>query len=65
VLVAILAEMAITLLIVYSDLGNALFGTAPLPLELWLLPVPFAFGMLMLEEARKRLIRHVAQPPCG
>lgn len=53
IIVGILAEVAIILLIVHTPLGNALFGTAPLPAELWLLPVPFAFGMLALEEARK------------
>ena len=36
ILVGILAEIAIILLIVYTDLGNALFGTAPLPSEVWL-----------------------------
>jgi calcium-translocating P-type ATPase len=57
ILVGILAEVAIILLIVYTPLGNALFGTAPLPAELWLLPVPFAFGMLAFEEGRKWLVR--------
>jgi sodium/potassium-transporting ATPase subunit alpha len=57
ILVGILAEVAIILLIVYTPLGNALFGTAPLPAELWLLPVPFALGMLALEEGRKWLVR--------
>jgi magnesium-transporting ATPase (P-type) len=61
VLAGILAELAITLLIVYTDLGNALFGTAPLAGELWLLPVPFAFGMLILEEGRKWLVRRRKQ----
>jgi magnesium-transporting ATPase (P-type) len=57
ILIGILAEVAIILLIVYTPFGNALFGTAPLPAELWLLPVPFALGMLVLEEGRKWLMR--------
>jgi magnesium-transporting ATPase (P-type) len=57
ILVGILAEVAIILLIVYTPFGNALFGTAPLPPELWLLPVPFAVAMLALEEARKLIVR--------
>jgi calcium-translocating P-type ATPase len=66
VLAGILTEMAITLLIVYTRFGNALFGTAPVPAELWLLPVPFAFGMLVLEEARKLIVRrrNEAAAPC-
>lgn len=66
IIVGILAEVAIILLIVYTPLGNALFGTAPLPAELWLLPVPFAFGMLALEEARKLIVRrrNEAAAPC-
>jgi magnesium-transporting ATPase (P-type) len=62
VLAGILAELAITMLIVYTSPGNALFGTAPLPGELWLLPVPFAFSMLILEEARKCFVRRREQP---
>lgn len=59
ILTAILAEVAIILLIVYTFIGNALFGTAPLPAELWLLPVPFAIGMLAMEEGRKWLVRQM------
>ena len=57
ILAGILVEIAIILLIVYTEPGNALFGTAPLPLEGWLLAVPFAFAMLAMEEARKWLVR--------
>ena len=66
ILVGVLAEVAIILLIVYTPLGNALFATAPLPSELWLLPVPFAFGILVLEEARKLIVRrrNEAAAPC-
>jgi magnesium-transporting ATPase (P-type) len=66
ILVGVLAEVAIILLIVYTPLGNALFATTPLPSELWLLPVPFAFAMLALEEARKLIVRrrNEAAAPC-
>jgi calcium-translocating P-type ATPase len=66
ILVGMLAEVAIILLIVYAPLGNAFFGTAPLPAELWLPPVPFAIGMLVLEEARKLIVRRRddASAPC-
>ena len=62
VLASILAAVAIALLIVYTGPGNALFGTAALPAELWLLPLPFAFGVLILEEGRKWLVRRCEQP---
>lgn len=44
-------------LISYTAWGNALFGTAPLPLEVWLFLLPWAAGMLAIEEARKWLVR--------
>jgi sodium/potassium-transporting ATPase subunit alpha len=65
ILAGILAEVAIILLIVYTEPGNVLVGTAPLPPELWLFPIPFALGMLVLEETRKWLVRRRARPPAG
>jgi sodium/potassium-transporting ATPase subunit alpha len=58
ILAGILVEIAIILLIVYTDLGNALFGTAPVTSEVWLLAIPFALAMLVMEEGRKWLVRH-------
>ena len=63
ILGGILVEIAIVLLIVYTDLGNSLFGTAPLPSKVWLFAIPFAAAMLVLEEGRKWLMRaHSSQP---
>jgi calcium-translocating P-type ATPase len=53
----ILVEIAIILLIVYTDLGNALFGTAPVGSDVWLFAIPFALAMLTMEEGRKWLMR--------
>jgi sodium/potassium-transporting ATPase subunit alpha len=50
-------EVALILLIDYSVPGNALFGTAPIGYNVWLLVVPFALGMLLLEEGRKAIVR--------
>jgi calcium-translocating P-type ATPase len=61
ILGGILAEIGIILLIVYTPIGNALFGASPLPPHLWLLPLPFAAGMLIVEEARKWLLRRYAR----
>jgi magnesium-transporting ATPase (P-type) len=57
ILVGIAAEIALILLIDYTSWGNLLFGTAPIPLDVWLFVVPFALGMLALEEARKWIVR--------
>jgi magnesium-transporting ATPase (P-type) len=57
ILGGILVEIAIILLIVYTDLGNSLFGTAPVTSEVWLSAIPFALAMLAMEEARKWLVR--------
>jgi calcium-translocating P-type ATPase len=50
-------ELGLILLIVYTPLGNRLFGTAPLAMEVWLFALPCALGMVMLEEGRKALAR--------
>lgn len=50
-------ELAIILLIVYTPQGNILFGTNPLPLAVWAFLLPFAFLLLVFEEARKAIVR--------
>ena len=55
--VGIGVELATILAIVYTSLGNALFGTSPLPLWNWLIGVPVAMGMFAAEEGRKWLLR--------
>jgi magnesium-transporting ATPase (P-type) len=50
-------EVLLLLLVVYTPWGNALFGTAPLGIEVWMFIAPFAVGMLLLEELRKALRR--------
>ncbi|MES1204334.1 MAG: cation-transporting P-type ATPase [Pseudomonadota bacterium] len=57
ILAGIAAEIVFIGLIDYTPWGNALFGTAPLPAAVWLFIVPFAVGMLALEELRKWLVR--------
>lgn len=55
ILAGIAAEIALILLIDYTPIGNRLFATAPIAAEVWLLCIPFALGMVALEEFRKRL----------
>ncbi|MBI2286697.1 MAG: cation-transporting P-type ATPase [Nitrosomonadales bacterium] len=50
-------ELLLLVLIDYTPWGNALFGTAPPGVEVWLFIVPFGIGMLLLEELRKAAVR--------
>lgn len=55
--VGIVAEIVLIVLIDYTLPGNFLFGTAPVAGSVWLFTLPFALGMLALEEVRKLLMR--------
>jgi magnesium-transporting ATPase (P-type) len=63
ILVGIGAELLLILAIDYTPLGNQLFGTAPLGLDVWLFVIPFAVGMLILEEVRKYFARRYINWP--
>jgi sodium/potassium-transporting ATPase subunit alpha len=53
----VMLEAAMVLLINYTPWGNWLLSTAPLAGAVWLCLVPFAAGLLVLEELRKWLVR--------
>jgi calcium-translocating P-type ATPase len=53
----IAVELAIILAINYTAAGQAIFGTAPIGAGVWLAVVPFAACLLLLEEARKAVVR--------
>lgn len=55
ILTGIAFELAIILCIDYTKLGNMIFGTAPIGLNIWLFVIPWAVAMLLLEETRKWL----------
>ncbi len=57
ILVGIAVEIGLIMLIVYTGAGNAVFGTAPLAWETWLMVLPFAAAMLLAEELRKWIVR--------
>jgi sodium/potassium-transporting ATPase subunit alpha len=61
----IAAEIALILLIDYTPWGNRIFGTAPIGADVWLFVVPFALGMVALEELRKWIVRRGARVPSG
>ena len=54
---AVGSEIALIMWIVYSEWGNALFGTAPLDVNVWAFALLFAPLLLVLEEARKWWLR--------
>ena len=56
ILWGIALEIALVLAIAYSHWGNLIFGTAPIAPEVWLFMLPFALGMLLLEELRKMVV---------
>jgi sodium/potassium-transporting ATPase subunit alpha len=53
----IVFELVMMLLIDYTALGNTLFGTAPLGMDVWLFILPFGVGMWLMEEVRKAVVR--------
>lgn len=55
----IAVELVLILLIDYTSLGNALFGTAPISGAVWLLAVLLALGMFIAEELRKWVQRRI------
>ena len=52
-----MVEIALLLAANYAPWANALLSTLPVPGAVWLLLVPFALGILALEELRKALVR--------
>lgn len=57
VFLGIAAELLLQLFIVYHPWGQAVFGTAALPLRAWLVLLPFAPALIAAEELRKVFVR--------
>jgi sodium/potassium-transporting ATPase subunit alpha len=57
IIVGVISEIAILLLISDTPWGNSLLGTAPVGERVWMVIMPFAAGILILEELRKWLAR--------
>jgi magnesium-transporting ATPase (P-type) len=53
IIAGVALEILLLIIFNYSSWGNLLLQTAPVPDELWLFLLPFAGGMLGLEELRK------------
>ena len=52
-LLGLAVELGLIAAIVYTGLGNLLFGTAPLPASVWLTGTAFAIALATVEEGRK------------
>ncbi|MBI5041676.1 MAG: cation transporting ATPase C-terminal domain-containing protein, partial [Gammaproteobacteria bacterium] len=57
ILAGLLLELVLLLVLVYTPVGQMIFGTAPLVSAVWWFIAPFAVGMLLLEELRKAWVR--------
>jgi hypothetical protein len=56
-------ELLLLLAIVYSPLGQAICGTAPISARVWLFILPFIVAMLAVEETRKWVVRRFVKYP--
>ena len=62
ILAGVAVEIISLLLIVHTPWGNMLLETVPAPAELWAFLIPFAIGMVALEELRKWIVRRRLRP---
>ena len=58
----VVLEVLLLLAIVYTPLGQSLFGTAVFPADMWWLLLPLTGALLTLEELRKAIARRGAGP---
>lgn len=60
-LIGLAAELSLLLAILYTPIGNRLFGTAAPPAQVWLWGILFALLLGIIEESRKALLRRRLQ----
>ncbi|EGX95017.1 Na/K ATPase alpha 1 subunit, putative [Cordyceps militaris CM01] len=56
-MVSILISLAIAIFVTEVPGIQTLFGTASVPIEFWLIPIPLALGILAMDEIRKLVVR--------
>jgi magnesium-transporting ATPase (P-type) len=61
--VSIALMLALQLLFVYAPFMNSWFGSAPLPIEGWLIPLALSVLIFLLVEAGKAVFRRVVPAP--
>lgn len=59
ILLAIIVELLLSIFIIYTHMGNKFFQTHPLPLNVWLYLIPFAFLLLIADEIRKYISHRI------
>ncbi|CCF48450.1 hypothetical protein NDA11_006026 [Ustilago hordei] len=52
-----LTSLAIAILVTETKAIQSLFGTASIPFEFWLFPIPLALAILIMDELRKLIVR--------
>ncbi|MDO9307478.1 MAG: HAD-IC family P-type ATPase, partial [Deltaproteobacteria bacterium] len=60
VLAGIASELLLAAFIIYTPLGNSLFACAPIAASVWLLLIPFAILLIVIDETRKYFVRRSA-----
>jgi sodium/potassium-transporting ATPase subunit alpha len=60
VLAGIATDVLLAAFIIYTPLGNSLFASAPIGINVWLMLIPFAVMLLATDETRKYFVRHTA-----
>lgn len=63
VLVGIAIELMLAGLVIYTPLGNTLFGCLPVDAKVWLLLLPFGLLLLVADELRKVFVRRSQVTP--
>ncbi len=59
VLAGVFSELLLAAFIIYTPLGNSLFASAPIGINVWLLLIPFAVMLLAIDETRKYFVRRI------
>ncbi|KPI36825.1 Sodium/potassium-transporting ATPase subunit alpha [Cyphellophora attinorum] len=59
----IAASLVIAIFVTEEPGIQSIFGTASVPIEFWLLPLPLALGILIMDEFRKLLVRQWPNGP--
>jgi sodium/potassium-transporting ATPase subunit alpha len=60
VLAGIATEVLLAAFIIYTPLGNSLFASSPVGINVWLLLIPFAAMLLAIDETRKYVVRRTS-----
>ncbi len=61
VLWGILVEIILSVFIIYHPWGNKIFSTAPVPLTVWLILIPFVVLLFFAAELKKFIVRRVQE----